>query len=66
VCHDVNLIEEDKAVEDPEGRIIEQSSEDDLFEVLQSVRLVDLVPDDLILDLDNLSESGNLLEKLPV
>ena len=56
MVHDIDLIEEDEAVKHTERRIIEDTSENDIFEVEQAVRPMDLVPDMLVLNGDDFFE----------
>jgi hypothetical protein len=66
VGDDVDLVEVDEAVENTKSPFVENTGEDDLFEELKAVGLVDLVLDNGILDLDYLAVFGGFLEELTV
>lgn len=60
---DIHLTEVYETVEDTECSFIQDSGEDDFFEEMKAVGLVDLGLDILVLDLDYLAElSGFLVE----
>jgi len=63
VIDDIHLTEVYETVEDTECSFIQDSGEDDFFEEMKAVGLVDLGLDILVLDLDYLAElSGFLVE----
>jgi hypothetical protein len=64
VLDDVGLVVEDEGVENIEGRVFERAREDDIFEVLKAVGLVDLLSDGGVFDLDGLSEAGGVGDEL--
>ena len=60
---DIHLTEVYETVEDTECSFIQDSGEDDFFEEMKAIGLVDLGLDILVLDLDHLAEfSGFLIE----
>jgi len=56
VVDNVDLVEENQRVEDGEGGVVQDAGQDDVFEVLQAVYVVDLPLDLGILDFDDFSE----------
>ncbi len=66
VLHDVDLVEEDEGVEHAVGRIVQEPRQDHVFEVLQSVRVVDALPDRLVLKVDDFLELGTMREVVTV
>ena len=66
VIDDIHLTKVYETVEDTECSFIQDSGEDDFFEEMKSVGLVDLGLDVLILDLDHLAEFGGFLVEFAV
>jgi hypothetical protein len=66
VIDDIHLTEVYETVEDTECSFIQDSGEDDFFEEMKAVGLVDLGLDVLVLDLDYLAEFGGFLVEFTV
>jgi hypothetical protein len=66
VIDDIHLTEVYKTVEDTECSFIQDSGEDDFFEKMKAVGLVNLGLDILILDLDYLAEFCSFLIEFTV
>lgn len=64
VLDDVRLIIKDEGVENVEGRILERAGEDDVFEILKSVGLMDFIPNRRILDLDRFAKSARARDEV--
>ena len=62
VLDNVDLVEEDERVEHGEGGVVQDPSQDDVLQVLQPIGMVDLPPDRLVLDLNDLLEFGAVAE----
>ncbi len=63
---DINLIEDNTRVKDVERRIVKSTSEDDIFEKLKSVGVVDLSLDCWIVNWDGLVKMSGLFEEISV
>lgn len=63
---DINLIEDNTRVKDVERRIVKSTSEDDIFEKLKSVGVVDLSLDCWVVNWDGLVEVSGLFEEISV
>jgi hypothetical protein len=66
VIDDIHLTKVYETVEDTECSFIQDSGEDDFFEKMKAVGLVDLGLDILILDLDHLAEFGSFLVEFSI
>lgn len=66
MLHNVDLVEEDKRVENGEGRVVEDACEDDVFNILEAVGVVDLFADVRFFDVDHFFETRGVREVLPV
>jgi hypothetical protein len=66
VLDDLDLVEEDEGVEDGKGGVVEDARQNDVFEVLQPVRVVDLLPHLRVADLDDLLEPRGIAQVFPV
>jgi hypothetical protein len=66
VIDDIHLTEVYETVEDTECSFIQDSGEDNFFEEVKSVGLVDLGLDVLVFDLDYLAEFGRFLIEFTV
>lgn len=60
----IDLVEEYERVEDGEGRIVEYSCEDNVFYVLKTVGVMDLLPYVGLFDVDDFFESRVVREVL--
>jgi len=63
---DVDLVEEHESVQNTECWVIENSGEDDIFQIEKSIGLVDLVPDILVFDFYDLTEFSRFEKELSV
>lgn len=62
MLNDVNLVEEDDGVEDRKGRVVQDSGQDDIFQILKPPGVSDLLLDDLVPDRDDFLVSGSIVE----
>ena len=66
VIDDIHLTKVYETVEDTECSFVQDSGEDDFFEEMKAIGLVDLGLDVLVLDLDYLAEFGGFLVEFTV
>ena len=66
VIYYVDLGEEDESVQNAKCSVVEHTREHDVSEILDPEELMDLGSDRNILDLDDLTEFGDIFEELPV
>ena len=66
VRDDVDLVEDDARVEDVKGGVVEDAREDDVFEELEAIRVVDLALDGWVADGDGLVEFSAFLQEFAV